>query len=71
MALLQVQIDEKLKKAMHGKARSYGVPMSSLVKIVLVHSFMPQKEFQAGNIFNAQRDNQGKGIPLDDLLKAL
>jgi len=27
--------------------------------------------FSAGNIFNAKRDNAGKGIRIDDLIEAL
>lgn len=72
MSLFQVQIDDRLKKAIHSKAKSYGVPASSLVRIALVRSFLPaHPQFTPGNVFNADRDNQGKGIPLDDFLAVL
>lgn len=76
MALLQVQIDNRLKKALHGSARIYGVPVSSLVKIVLTRSFLldgskSSPENMTGNIFNAERDNHGKGVMLDDILSRL
>ncbi len=74
MSLLQIQIDEKLKRAIQKKAKSYDVPVSSLVKIVLAKSFLFEEganDFEAGNVFNAGRDNKGKGISLDALINAL
>lgn len=68
MNLLQIKIDDKLKKAIHQKANSYGVPASSLIRIVLVKTFLSPKP---GNIFNANRDNNGKGIKIDDLIDSL
>ena len=72
MSLLQVQIDDKLKKAINKKAQEYGVPASSLVRITLVKSFLQVGEGDAaGNVFNASRDNSGKGIKIDDLISLL
>ncbi len=72
MSLLQLQVDEVLKKAIQKKAKKYGVPASSLIKIVLVDSFLNEDEASSvGNIFNAKRDNQGEGIPIDDVINAL
>ena len=78
MTLLQLKIDKKLKKAIKKKADDYGVPESSLVRIVLVKSFLEQnskktaKETKSiGNIFNAKRDNKGEGINIDDIISAL
>ncbi|MEK7523965.1 MAG: hypothetical protein AAB588_02945 [Patescibacteria group bacterium] len=73
MALLQVHIDEKLKKALRKKAEMYDVPVTSLVRIVLVKSFMEDEERKGkpGNVFNAERDNKGKGLPIDDLIGLL
>lgn len=68
MNLLQLKIDDKLKKAIQDKAESYGVPASSLIRIVLVKTFLEEKP---GNIFNAARDNNGKGIKVDDLIDSL
>lgn len=68
MNLLQIKIDDKLKKAIQQKANSYGVPSSSLIRIVLVKNFLQDKP---GNIFNADRDNNGKGIKVDDLIDYL
>lgn len=72
MNLLQIKVDDNLKKAISKKADMYGVPTSTLVRIVLVRSFLEEKEsFQPGNVFNADRDNRGKGIHIDDLIAAL
>lgn len=74
MTLLQIKIDDKLKKAIEDKAGTYGVPASSLVRIVLVRSFLSgsgEEEALEGNIFNARRDNEGKGISIDSLIAAL
>lgn len=74
MSLLQIQIDEKLKKALQKKAAEYDVPVSSLVKILLTNSFLVKKQnhlSKSGNVFNAERDNNGKGISLDSLLRCL
>jgi antitoxin component of RelBE/YafQ-DinJ toxin-antitoxin module len=70
MTLLQVQIDEKLKEAIKKKSAMYGVPVSSLVKIVLTKSFM-EEAVTPGNVFNADRDDGGKGLPIDNLIDAL
>ncbi len=68
MNLLQIKIDDKLKKAIQHKADSYGVPASSLIRIVLVRNFLQDKP---GNIFNANRDSNGKGIKIDALIDSL
>lgn len=68
MDLLQIKIDSALKKAIQDKAEVYGVPASSLVRIVLVKAFL---HTAPGNVFNADRDNHGKGVPLDDFLAVL
>lgn len=74
MNLLQVKIDNNLKKAIDEKARTYGVPASSLIRIVLVKSFLLKTKKRSNddnNIFDAERDNNGKGIHIDDLIAAL
>lgn len=73
MTLLQVKVADKLKKAIDKKADLYGIPTSTLVRIVLVKSFLEDGENpeKMGNIFNAHRDNRGKGINIDDLIAAL
>jgi hypothetical protein len=68
MNLLQVKIDDNLKKTIQEKADTYGITMSSLVRIVLIRSFLPKK---TGNVFNADRDNKGKGIKIEDLIDSL
>ncbi|MBI5754046.1 hypothetical protein HZA40_02790 [Candidatus Peregrinibacteria bacterium] len=68
MNLLQIKVDDKLKKAIQQKANSYGVPASSLIRIVLVKNFLQDRP---GNVFNADRDNNGKGIKVDDLIDYL
>lgn len=73
MTLLQIKIEDKLKEAMEKKADMYGVPTSSLIRIVLVRSFLGTQDddFEQGNVFNAKRDNNGKGILIDDLISKL
>jgi len=74
MNLLQIKIDTKLKKAIQKKADLYGVPVSSLIRIVLVKSFLEEDEEanpDFGNVFNAKKDNKGKGMKIDDLIEAL
>lgn len=70
MHLLQLKIDQKLKNAISQKAEKYGVPISSLIRIVLIKSFIDE-ELSPGNVFNANRDNDGKGIKIDDLISKL
>ena len=67
MTLIQINVEDDLKKAIQKKAKQYGVPVSSLIRIVLVKSFLGRE----GNVFNADRDNKGKGIMVDDLIDAL
>ena len=72
MNLLQIKIDDKLKKAIKNKADEYGVPASSIVRIVLVKTFIGgDEESEPGNVFNAERDNKGKGINIDNLIEQL
>lgn len=67
MTLIQINVEDDLKKAIQKKAKQYGVPVSSLIRIVLVKFFLERE----GNVFNADRDNKGKGIMVDDLIDAL
>ncbi len=80
MNLLQIKIDNNLKTAIQKKAKLYGVPASTLVRIILVKSFLEDKKTtditdeenpNFGNVFNAKRDNNGKGIPAEDFLSWL
>lgn len=74
MALLQIQVDNNLQQAIKKKASLYQVSISSLVRIVLVKSFLEKEEqfhLEPGNVFNAYRDNEGKGIQFDDFISAL
>ena len=73
MALLQIEVDDKLKKAIQKKAETYGITTSAIIRIVLVRSFAkPEEEsLKAGNVFNADRDNNGKALAMDDFINAL
>lgn len=66
MSLLQVEISDNLKKAIKKKAELYGITASAMVRIVLVKSFIEE-----GNVFNADRDNNGKGVPVDEIIEKL
>lgn len=66
MSLLQVEINDDLKKAIKKKAGLYGITASAMVRIVLVQSFIEE-----GNVFNADRDNDGKGVPVDEIIEKL
>ena len=70
--LLQIKVDEELKEAIQNKAKKYGVPVSSLLRITLRQIFLENdKNDLPGNVFNADRDNEGKGISVDDFLGML
>lgn len=73
MNLLQIKVDGKLKKAIAKKADQYGVPATSLIRIVLVKAFVGGQgaSFNTGNVFNADRDNKGNGVLVDDLIELL
>ena len=66
MTLLQVEVSNELKNAIKEKAKLYGITTSAMVRIVLVKTFIEE-----GNVFNADRDNNGKGMPVDDLIQKL
>jgi len=66
MSLLQVEISDDLKKAIKTKAKLYGITASAMVRIVLIKSFIEE-----GNVFNADRDNDGKGMPVDEIIEKL
>lgn len=73
MNLLQIQVNDKLKKAIKKKADTYGVTASSIIRIVLVKTFLSEdySDTLQGNIFNAERDNKGIGIKIDDFIARL
>jgi hypothetical protein len=71
MTLLQLKVDSKLKKAIKDRAEEYGVTSSAIVKMVLSDAFLKKESFTPGNIFNADRDNNGKGIPIDEFIALL
>jgi antitoxin component of RelBE/YafQ-DinJ toxin-antitoxin module len=66
MSLLQVQVDDQLKNTLKSQAQRFGISVSALVRITLIQQF--QSDFMPGNVFNSKRDNEGKGVPLDDLI---
>lgn len=66
MSLLQIEVSDELKSAIKEKAKLYGITASAMVRIVLVKNFIEE-----GNIFNADRDNNGKGMLIDDLIRKL
>lgn len=66
MSLLQVEVSDELKSAIKEKANLYGITTSAMVRIVLVKNFIEE-----GNVFNADRDNNGKGMPVDALIQKL
>ena len=66
MSLLQVEVSNEIKKAIKEKAKFYGITTSAMVRIVLNKTFTEE-----GNVFNADRDNYGKGMPIDDLIRKL
>lgn len=66
MSLFQVEISDDLKKAIKKKAGLYGITASAMVRIVLVQSFIEE-----GNVFNADRDNNGKGVSVDEIIEKL
>ena len=70
-SLLQLKIDKNLKDAIKRKAKKYGVPSSSLIRIVLTEAFLDENSDIPGNVFNAERDNEGEGIPLKKFLKMI
>ena len=47
-------------------AKLYGITTSAMVRIVLTKTFTAE-----GNVFNADKDNNGKGMPIDDLIQRL
>lgn len=72
MKLLQIKVTPSLLEAIKEKAKQYGVPVSSLVKITLSQTFLEEKtNDKPGNIFNAERDSNNKGIPLEEFLNEL
>jgi hypothetical protein len=71
MTLLQLKVDSKLKKAIKDRAQAYGITSSAIVKMVLSDTFLKKETYAPGNVFNANRDNSGKGIPIDEFIALL
>ena len=71
MTLLQLKVDSKLKQAIKDRAVEYGVTSSAIVKMVLSDTFLKKESISNGNIFNAKRDNNGKGMPIEEFIDLL
>ena len=71
MTLLQLKVDTKLKQAIKDRAVEYGVTSSAIVKMVLSDTFLKKDSFAPGNVFNANRDNNGMGIPIEEFTALL
>lgn len=72
MTLLQLKVDQNLKKAIKKTADEYGVTSSAIVKMVLFKAFLNKNiPYDVGNIFNSERDNGGKGVALEEFISLL
>ena len=73
MTVLQIPLTDELKEGLERCTSAIGVSKSAYVKMLIAQNVLGEQaeDFSPGNLFNADRDNNGKGIPLDEFRKML
>jgi len=73
MTVLQIAISEEIKKRLNKRTKPVGISNTAYVKILIAKDLglLAQDNFVAGNLFNADRDNDGQGIPIADMKNML
>jgi len=74
MTILQIPLSKEMQKGLDKRTNPIGISNTSYVKILIAKDLGLLAEndcFHQGNIFNAERDNNGKGIMADEFLGML
>lgn len=72
MTTLQITLPPQLQQSLDQKTKRIGVSKTAYVKMLIAQDMgILNEDALPGNLFNADRDNNGKGIPLEDFKKLL
>ncbi len=74
MTVLQIPLSKEMQKGLNDRTNPVGISSTAYVKILIAKDLgflIENNNFQQGNIFNADRDNDGKGIEADEFLTML
>lgn len=76
MTVLQIPLSDEMKNKLNQITKPVGISNTAYIKILIARELglLPdqnKKAFTQGNLFNADRDNNGQGIPFSDVRKML
>ncbi len=76
MTILQIPLSDEMKKKLNQITKPVGISNTAYIKILIAKDLglLPNQDkttFAAGNLFNANRDNNSQGIPFSDVRKML
>ena len=66
MTTLQIKVQKQLAEALQKKSSQIGISKTAYVKVLIAQDLGLAFDEQPGNLFNADRDNGGLGIPLGE-----
>ncbi len=75
MTTFQLKVEDELANKIGERSKRIGISRTSYIKVLIARDlnigFGEKEEFLKGNIFNAERDNNGKGIASEDFKSML
>jgi len=73
--ILQIPLSKEMQAELKIRTKPVGISNTAYVKVLIAKDLglLPENNqgFRPGNLFNADRDNNGKGIPIGDMIKML
>jgi hypothetical protein len=71
--ILQIPLSSKMKEELDHRTKPVGISNTAYIKVLIAKDLglLPDTDFLPGNLFNADRDNNGKGVPIEDMRKML
>ena len=73
MSILQIPLSEEMKRGLNERTNPIGISNTAYVKVLIAKDLglIGNDNFEPGNLFNADRDNGGKGISIADMKSML
>lgn len=66
MTTLQIKVQKDLDRALQEKSSKIGISKTAYVKVLMAKDLGIGFDEEPGNLFNADRDNGGRGLSLDE-----
>lgn len=73
MTTLQIPLSPEMQKMLKKRTHPVGVSSTAYVKILIARDLglLPENDFEPGNLFHANRDNDGQGISFSKMKNML